>query len=96
MASVVVTLKIMPESPETNLDAIFEQAKEQVISFIDEKHRNGEIRKDIEPVAFGLKALKIIFVMDENIGSTDGLEDNVRKITGVTSADTIDVRRAIG
>jgi len=96
MASVIVTLKIMPVSPETNHDDVFVNAKECILSFIDEKHKNGEIRKVIEPIGFGLKALKILFVMDENIGSTDKLEFNIKKINGVESVEAIDVRRAIG
>lgn len=96
MASVVVTLKIMPVSPETDLEEVFNQSKEQVLAFIDDKHKNGEIRKMIEPIGFGLKAVKILFVMDENLGATDRLEENIKKINGVESVETIDVRRAIG
>ena len=92
MAQVVVTIKIMPISPETDLDNIESQAKTKIIDFSQTK----EIKTEQEPIAFGLKAVKIIFVMDENKGSTDSLEENIKKIDGVNSVEVIDVRRAIG
>ena len=51
MASVVVTVKLMPESPEVDLDQMKEKATEVI-------NKVGEVGKtEIEPVAFGLKAL---------------------------------------
>tara|TARA_Y100000310_G_C20339836_1_gene649257 strand:- start:186 stop:464 length:279 start_codon:yes stop_codon:yes gene_type:complete len=92
MAVVIVTLKIMPESPETDLNNLETQAKAKIIDFSETK----EIKTEQEPVAFGLKALKITFVMDESKGSTDSLEENIKNIDGVNSAEAVDVRRAIG
>jgi len=92
MAQVVVTIKIMPISPETDLNNIESQAKTKIIDFSQTK----ETKTEQEPIAFGLKAVKIIFVMDENKGSTDSLEENIKKIDGVNSVEVIDVRRAIG
>jgi len=92
MAQVVVTLKIMPRSPDTDLSPIQNKAEEEIEKFAG----NTEIKAEQEPVAFGLVALKILFVMDEDIGSTDELEENIKKIEGVNSVETTDVRRAIG
>ena len=92
MAKAIVTLKIMPESPDTDLDKIEVQVLEKVKGFAGE----GETKKEIEPVAFGLKALKIIFVMDEQKGSTEPLEKEIQKLEGVNSVEVIDVRRAVG
>lgn len=96
MASVIVTLKIMPASPETNLDKVYEEASKHIRDFVDQKHKDGEIRKEIEPIGFGLKALKLLFVMDENLGATDKLEEKIKSITGVESVEATDVRRAVG
>jgi translation elongation factor aEF-1 beta len=91
MADVVVSLAIMPDSPDTNLKAIEEHAGKLISEF------GGEVGKvDVQPVAFGLKRLILIFVMDENLGSTETLEEGVRKVHGVQSAEVTDVRRAIG
>ena len=92
MATVVVTLKIMPENPDVDLDKIEKEAKTKIQAFSD----NEEMKSEQEPIAFGLIALKIIFVMDENKGSTDKLEEQIKTISGVNSVETIDVRRAIG
>ncbi len=92
MAKVVVTLKIMPESPEVNLENIEKEAKEKIIDF----SQSEEVKTEQEPVAFGLKSLKIIFVMEESKGSTDALEEQIKTISGVNSVEAVDVRRAIG
>ena len=34
----------------------------------------------LQPIGFGLKALKIIFVMDENKGSPDPVAEKVKSI----------------
>jgi len=91
MAEVVITIKIMPESPETNFDGILEQVKKDVAAF------GGEVGKvEYHPVAFGLKAMHVIFVMDEEKGSTEELEKKIATISEVNSVDVIDVRRAVG
>ena len=92
MAQVVITLKIMPSSPQIDLGNIEQKAKAKIVDF----SQNDEMRSEQEPIAFGLKALKITFVMDENNGSTDALEESIKGIKGVNSVETIDVRRAIG
>lgn len=92
MARVVVTLKIMPESPETDLSLIQNKAEEEIKKFAGDT----EIKAEQEPIAFGLKALKLLFVMDEDKGSTEELENNIKSIESVNSVETVDVRRAIG
>ena len=91
MAKVVITLKIMPESPETDLESVKEKAK------IVLKSEEADVGKEeFEPVAFGLKAIKLIFVRDESKGGTDKIEEEIAKIEGVNSVEVVDVRRAIG
>ena len=91
MAIVVITLKIMPESPGSDLDSIKMKAKAIIA-----KH-GGEVGKEeIEPVAFGLKAVKLTFVRDEKLGGTDAIEEEVSVVEGVNSAEVVDVRRALG
>ena len=55
-----------------------------------------DYKVSVEPIAFGLKAVKIMFVMDEDKGSTDDLEADIETIDGVNSVEVTDVRRAIG
>ena len=91
MATVVITLKIMPTGVDVNLDELKGKATLEI------KQLGGEVGKDeIQPVAFGLNALILIFLMDESIGSTEDLENNISALDGVNSVQVTDVRRAIG
>jgi len=92
MAQVVITLRIMPQNPDIDLSKIETSAKNEIILFCNSK----ELKTRIEPIAFGLKALDILFVMDENKGSTEELENKISQIDGVESVEITDVRRAIG
>jgi elongation factor 1-beta len=92
MASVVCTLKIMPESPDIDLPSIEAKAKHAIEQFTGKK----DTKTEIEPVAFGLKALKIIFLTPENKGSPDEIAEKVAAFEGVNSAEIVDVRRAVG
>ena len=96
MAIVVVTIKIMPTGPDVDMNLLYDEAVELVREFVDDKHKDGEVRKEIEEIGFGIKALRLLFVMDESIGSTDELENKIKDITNVESVETVDVRRAIG
>jgi translation elongation factor aEF-1 beta len=91
MASVVVTLKVMPESPDSSLKKI----KEEVTHLV--KEFGGEVGKVVEePVGFGLVGVIFYFVMPENLGSTDDLEADISKMSDVGNVEVLDVRRAIG
>lgn len=91
MAQVVVTIKIMPESVDVDLKELEAKAKQEITNL------GGDVGKvDIEPVAFGLKSINLIFVIDEKRGSLDPIEEKLASLEGVQSAEVSDVRRAIG
>ena len=92
MANVIVTVKLMPESPEVDLHKVEADAKKKIIDFAGE----GDMKIEQVPVAFGLKSLNIIFIMDENLGNTEPIEDSLTDIKGVQSVEITDVRRAVG
>ncbi|NTV23799.1 MAG: elongation factor 1-beta [Nanoarchaeota archaeon] len=92
MADVIVTLEIMPDSPEIDLKKLEHAALKEIKAFAGIDNHKTEV----VPVAFGLKAVKIMFVMAEDKGSTEDLEDAISKIDGVTSVEVKDVRRTIG
>ena len=91
MAKMFVTLKLMPESLEIDFDSIRNKVKEIVAK------QGGELldKDEYEPVAFGLKALKLIFYIDESKGS-DEINEEVSQIEGISSATVVDMRRAMG
>lgn len=91
MADAIITFKIMPESPDVDLKDLEEKATDLIAKF------GGEVGKvDIQPVAFGLKSLNLIFVMDETLGGTDDLEKDIENLEGAMSCEVTDVRRALG
>jgi elongation factor 1-beta len=93
MAHVLVTLRIMPTSPDTDLSAIDTKAQKLIAAFTG---KSAAIKAERKPVAFGLNALEIVFVMDESKGGTETLEKEIVAVEGVNSAEVIDVRRTIG
>ena len=92
MAKVIVTLKIMPTSPEIDLNQLLEKVKAEITAYSGEE----EFKVEEKPVAFGLKSLQIMFVMDESKGDTEPLEKKIAEIEGVNSVEVTDVRRAVG
>ena len=92
MANVIVTIKIMPESPDTDFTTLQENALKEIKDFAGE----GDTKIEIEPIAFGLKALKITFIMDESLGSPDPAAEKIQEFDTVNSAEVVDVRRALG
>lgn len=90
MATAIITIKLMMDSPETDLKAVEEKAKEAI------KENGGEFYKtEVEEVAFGLKALNLVFTCNEQLGS-DLFEDKLGQVEGVSNAQCTDFRRTIG
>ena len=92
MAKVIVTLKIMPESPDIDLSKVEETA----LGLIKGKYGDVESKTEVQNVAFGLKALNLIIVIDESQGTTDEVEAKISEVEGVNSVEVTDVRRALG
>lgn len=92
MAQAIATIKIMPASPEVDLEALETTAKKEIAAFAGE----GDTKTEIEPIAFGLKAIKITFVLDESKGSPDPIAEKLEAMDEVNSAEVVDVRRALG
>ncbi len=92
MAKAIVTLKVMPVSPETDMEELNKKSLEVIKEIVGET----ETKTEIQPVAFGLKSLNIILVMDESIGSPDQISQKISDFEEVNSCEVVDVRRAIG
>ena len=91
MANIIITLKVVMASPETDVESVKEKATNAV-----EEHGADVGRVEIEEVAYGIKAVKIMLIADEEKGSTDALEEKIKGVAGVSSVEVVDVRRAIG
>jgi translation elongation factor aEF-1 beta len=82
MGMVLVTLKVMPDGVESNLDDIAEALKNLGVG------KFNSIEK--EPIAFGLMALKPSYVVEDTGGVSDLLEEKIGEISGVKTAEVVD------
>jgi elongation factor 1-beta len=90
MGIALIKIKIMPSSPEVNLEEIKNSAKE-----IIESGKGMRATFEEQPIAFGLKAVIASFDIDES-DSLEPIEENLKKIENVNSAKVTDMRRAFG
>jgi len=90
MVKAIITLKIMPETAEIDLKELETSVKEAI-----EKEGGMVGKTEDEPIAFGLKALKVTFSIDEEKG-TDAVEEAVNRLGGVQSAQVLSYSRAMG
>ena len=82
MGSVAVILRVMPESPEINLEDLKKALKQKLPAI-------QEIKE--EPIGFGLKALKLLAVVNDAGGETDAIERSLNEVAGVERAEIIEV-----
>jgi len=75
MGNVAISLKVMPESPDTDL----EKVKEEISKKIEIKDSK------IEPLAFGLKALKILIIVSDK--GSGNIENEIKSINGVSEVE---------
>lgn len=83
MGDIGVLLKLMPEDTETDLERIKDEIKNR-ISY-------EEIKE--EDVAFGLKAIKVLTVVEDKKGGTSELEEKLSDIEGVRELEVEDVNK---
>jgi elongation factor 1-beta len=82
MGSVAVIMRVMPESPEVDLEQLKTALKQKLPGIQDMK---------IEPIGFGLKAIKFAAIINDAGGETDALETSLSSIPGVERAEIIEV-----
>ena len=87
MGEVLTTMKIMPDSPEVDLDAM----KATIIDSMPEGAEIHEISE--EPIAFGIVAVILSFITDDGEGGSEPVEEMVSAIEGVASIEITGVGR---
>lgn len=83
-------MKLMPKSPEENIENLQKETEE-----ILNRKNIKNFKFEIQPIAFGLKALIVLFGWPEE-EELNTLEESIQKISGVGSLEILDMRRAIG
>ena len=87
MGKVAANMKIMPQSPEIDLDELQERLE---ASLPEGAQINGFERDD---VAFGLVALLPTVIVPDDAGGTEVVEDAFADVEGVESVSVEDVGR---
>ncbi len=82
MGTVAVIARVMPESPDVDLEKLKSALKKKLPGIQD-------IRE--EPIGFGLKALKLAAVVNDAGGETDAIERSLAEVPGVERAEIVEV-----
>ncbi len=81
MGTVAVIARVMPESPEVNLENLKAALKNKLPGIQDMKE---------EPIGFGLKAIKLVAIVNDQGGETDAIEQALSSVEGVERAEIIE------
>ena len=90
MGTALLKIKLMPTSPEVELEKVKENAKQIV-----EQGKGRNCTFEEEPIAFGLNVLIVSFDIDEDQG-LEPIENGIEKIENINSVQVIDMRSAFG
>jgi len=91
MYNLIATLRILPESPEVDLEALEQSIGDHIPSHM-ELHA---VEK--EPIAFGLVALVLtILTTDDAKGDITPVEEAIQGLENVSQVEVTDVRRTLG
>jgi elongation factor 1-beta len=82
MGNVALILRIMPESPEVDLEALKAAIKKEVPEVRDIQE---------EPIGFGLRALKLAVLVSDKGGESDQIENKIGAIKGVERAEIVEL-----
>ncbi|HHV23377.1 MAG: elongation factor 1-beta [Methanosarcina sp.] len=88
MGDVAAKIKVMPEGVETDLVELKEKLKAVIPA-------GADLHEDIveEPIAFGLKALIVTLIVNDEEGGTEAVEEAFAKIPGVENVQVQEAYR---
>jgi elongation factor 1-beta len=92
MAKAIITFKLMPESPDVDLEAI----REKAMAIAKAAGAIGEMQSKLEPIAFGLKAVMVLAMYDVEGSDFDAIAEEMGAIEGVQSAEVAKMDLALG
>jgi elongation factor 1-beta len=87
MGKVAAELKVMPQSPDVDLDAL----QERLETVLPEGAKINSFKRD--DVAFGLVALLPTVIVPDEAGGTEAVEDAFQDVEGVESVSVENVGR---
>jgi len=87
MGKVAASIKVMPQSPDVDLDELEERLEQAVPEGVK---INGFDRED---VAFGLVAVLPTVIVPDGAGGTEAVEEAFQSVDGVESVESQNVTR---
>jgi elongation factor 1-beta len=89
MAEVAAQIKIMPNGPDVDLHGLSARIESQVAQY-------GRVHScEVQPIAFGLKALLITVIVEDKEGGTEALEASLSVIEEVESIQVVAITRML-
>ncbi|MEA1994476.1 MAG: elongation factor 1-beta [Euryarchaeota archaeon] len=85
----VAILRVMPESPELDKEAL----KKSIENGVPQNMKIHKIEE--EPIAFGIVALNAFVLLNDKEGGVENIEKEIKDIKDVSEVDTTDVRRLL-
>lgn len=83
MRKVAVTFRVMPEGVEVDLDAVQSQLRDSL--------RERLKKLEVKPVAYGLRAVEAIVILEDAAGEMERVESLLLQIPGVGGVETTEV-----
>jgi elongation factor 1-beta len=89
MGEVAAQIKIMPNGPDVDLKGLSARIGSQVAQY-------GRVHScEVQPIAFGLKALLITAIVEDKEGGTEAVEASLSVIEQVESVQVVAVTRML-
>ena len=87
MGKVMAVIKVMPDSADRDVNKLMDELKKVMPTTAELKGMQ------IKPIAFGLKAILVAFVVSDTEGGTEPVEAALAKVPGVESVmvDSVDL-----
>jgi elongation factor 1-beta len=92
MARAIITFKLMPESPEIDLEPIKKKAQE----IAQKSGAIGQMQVKEDPIAFGLKAVLVLAMYTVDDTNFEAIAEKMQQISGVQSAEVAKMDLALG
>ncbi|MDV0444241.1 elongation factor 1-beta [Methanorbis rubei] len=86
MGEVAVIIKVMPESPEVDMAKLQADIKAKIPGIQDMR---------VEPIGFGLSAIKLMVIAEDEEGSGDKIEGMFAGIAGIDRAEIESLNRLL-
>lgn len=87
MGKVMAVIKVMPDSTDRDINKLQDDLMKAL-------PKSAELKgMQVKPIAFGLKAIMVAFVVSDSEGGAELVEEAFQKVTGVESVtvDSVDL-----